>query len=124
MERHHYSRSYVAARRRFGLYRGGQLQGVAVFSQPVQEKALQALGPAALGMVTARELYTAILDAERAVEQAFGFDLTPLVARAAEFDRLAQEVRGEAKARSLLPRASGERARMCRIPRARRTLVT
>ena len=47
VERHHYSRSYVAARRRFGLYRGGQLQGVAVFSQPVQEKALQALGPAA-----------------------------------------------------------------------------
>ncbi len=33
VERHHYSRSYVAARRRFGLYRGDDLQGVAVFSQ-------------------------------------------------------------------------------------------
>jgi len=45
--RHHYSRSYVAARRRFGLYRGAELQGVAVFSQPVQERALAPLGPVA-----------------------------------------------------------------------------
>ena len=36
------------------------------------------------------------------VEQAFGFDLTPLVARAAEFQGLADEVRAEAKARVLL----------------------
>lgn len=32
---HHYSRSYPAARRRFGLFRGAELAGVAVFSQPV-----------------------------------------------------------------------------------------
>ncbi len=36
------------------------------------------------------------------IEQAFGFDLTPLVARATEFDRLASEVRAQAKARLLL----------------------
>ena len=36
------------------------------------------------------------------VEQAFGFDLTPLVARAAEFDRLAEEVRAATRARHLL----------------------
>jgi len=36
------------------------------------------------------------------VEQAFGFDLTPLVARAAEFQGLADDVRVEAKARLLL----------------------
>lgn len=44
---HHYSRSYPAARRRFGLYRGAELQGVAVFSQPVQERSLEQLGPVA-----------------------------------------------------------------------------
>lgn len=32
---HHYSRAYPAARRRFGLYRHGELAGVAVFSHPV-----------------------------------------------------------------------------------------
>src|SRR3954470_19274736 len=36
------------------------------------------------------------------IKQAFGFDLTPLVARAAEFERLAGEVRAEARARHLL----------------------
>lgn len=32
--RHHYSGSYPAARRRFGLYRGTDLVGIAVFSEP------------------------------------------------------------------------------------------
>ena len=36
------------------------------------------------------------------VEQAFGFDLSPLVARAAEFERLADAVRAETRARMLL----------------------
>src|SRR4051794_23508891 len=36
------------------------------------------------------------------IKQAFGFDLTPLVARAAEFERLAGEVRAEMRARHLL----------------------
>lgn len=36
------------------------------------------------------------------IEQAFGFDLSPLVARAGEFEALAAEVRAAAKARSLL----------------------
>ncbi|MPR06189.1 plasmid replication protein RepC [Microvirga tunisiensis] len=36
------------------------------------------------------------------IEQAFGFDLGPLVARAAEFEKLAREARAAAKARYLL----------------------
>jgi replication initiation protein RepC len=36
------------------------------------------------------------------IEQAFGFDLSPLVARAAEFEALAAEVQAAAKARALL----------------------
>lgn len=34
VERHHYSRSYPAARERFGLYRRGTVVGVAVYSVP------------------------------------------------------------------------------------------
>lgn len=37
---HHYSRSYPAARFRFGLYRRGVLSGVAVFSHPCNDKVL------------------------------------------------------------------------------------
>ncbi|NBJ13766.1 plasmid replication protein RepC [Microvirga arsenatis] len=37
-----------------------------------------------------------------AIEQAFGFDLSPLVARAAEFESLADQARAERKARYLL----------------------
>lgn len=37
---HHYSGSYPAARERFGLYRGANLVGVAVFSVPANAKAL------------------------------------------------------------------------------------
>ena len=38
---HHYSGSYPAARRRFGLYRrGGELVGVAVFSEPMNRRAV------------------------------------------------------------------------------------
>jgi hypothetical protein len=40
VESHHYSGSYPAARFRFGLYRGAELAGVAVFSVPVNDKAL------------------------------------------------------------------------------------
>lgn len=40
---HHYSGSYPAARYRFGLYTGGQLVGVAVCSQPINDKALAML---------------------------------------------------------------------------------
>lgn len=43
--RHHYSGSYPAARFRFGLYRGGQLVGVAVFSHPVNDRALTSVFP-------------------------------------------------------------------------------
>ena len=45
------------------------------------------------------------------VEQAFGFDLSPLVARAAEFERLADAVRAEARARSSCARRSPAPAR-------------
>lgn len=37
---HHYAASYPAARFRFGLYRAAELVGVAVFSVPVQTRAL------------------------------------------------------------------------------------
>lgn len=37
---HHYSRSYPAARFRFGLYRRGVLVGVSVFSHPSNDKVL------------------------------------------------------------------------------------
>jgi hypothetical protein len=37
---HHYSGSFPAARFRYGLYRGGELLGVAVFSVPAQPKCL------------------------------------------------------------------------------------
>jgi hypothetical protein len=41
---HHYSGSYVAARRRVGLYHKSDLVGVAVFSQPISNKALAIFG--------------------------------------------------------------------------------
>jgi hypothetical protein len=37
---HHYSRSYPAARRRFGLFELGQLVGAAVFSHPCNERTI------------------------------------------------------------------------------------
>ena len=37
VERHHYSGSYPAARRRFGLYQAGVLVGVAVYSVPMTD---------------------------------------------------------------------------------------
>lgn len=45
VERHHYSHSYPAARMRVGLYRGTELVGVAVFSQPASQAALAAAFP-------------------------------------------------------------------------------
>jgi hypothetical protein len=40
---HHYSGTYPAARRRFGLYRGTRLVGVAVFSVPINARSLACL---------------------------------------------------------------------------------
>lgn len=45
IETHHYSRSYPAARFRFGLYRRGHLSGVAVFSVPCNESVLTSVFP-------------------------------------------------------------------------------
>lgn len=42
---HHYSASYPVARFRFGLYRGAALEGVAVFSIPVNVKTLTSVFP-------------------------------------------------------------------------------
>ena len=42
VEQHHYSGSFPAARARFGLYRRGELVGVAVLSQPPSQAALDA----------------------------------------------------------------------------------
>jgi hypothetical protein len=44
---HHYSGTYPAARFRFGLYRGGALVGVAVFSHPCNDKVLTNVFPVA-----------------------------------------------------------------------------
>jgi hypothetical protein len=40
VEEHHYSHSYPAARRRFGLFRSGELVGVAVFSHPCNDRVI------------------------------------------------------------------------------------
>lgn len=45
VERHHYSGSYPSALERFGLYRRGELAGVAVFSYPTNDKALTNVFP-------------------------------------------------------------------------------
>lgn len=45
VEAHHYSASYPAALLRAGLYRGGELVGVAVLSQPASQAALEAALP-------------------------------------------------------------------------------
>jgi hypothetical protein len=45
VERHHYSGSYPAARARFGLYRRGELVGVAVFSHPCNDRVLTGVFP-------------------------------------------------------------------------------
>lgn len=42
---HHYSGSYPAARWRFGLFRKGLLQGVAIFSHPCNDRVLTGLFP-------------------------------------------------------------------------------
>jgi hypothetical protein len=42
---HHYSGSYPAARWRFGLFRRGVLQGVAVFSHPCNDRVLTSIFP-------------------------------------------------------------------------------
>ncbi len=43
VEAHHYSGSMGAARERIGLYRGGALVGIAVFTHPAQDKVLACL---------------------------------------------------------------------------------
>lgn len=45
VEQHHYSRSYPAARVRVGLYRLGELAGVAVFSHPCNNRVLTNVFP-------------------------------------------------------------------------------
>lgn len=45
VERHHYSGTYPAARFRFGLYRGLELAGVAVFSHPARDAVLTNVFP-------------------------------------------------------------------------------
>ena len=40
VQTHHYSGSYVADRKRYGLHRSGELVGVAVLSQPISNAAL------------------------------------------------------------------------------------
>jgi hypothetical protein len=56
VEQHHYSGSYPAARARFGLYRRGELVGVAVLSQPPSQAALIASVPLPIENVARAEL--------------------------------------------------------------------
>jgi len=49
---HHYSGGYPAARFRFGLYRAGDLVGVAVFSHPANDKVLTSVFPVAAADAT------------------------------------------------------------------------
>lgn len=42
---HHYARSYPAAKHRYGLFQGGELVGVAVFSIPTQARVLTGVLP-------------------------------------------------------------------------------
>lgn len=58
VEAHHYAHSYPAARRRFGLYRGAELVGVAVASQPMRAEVLRPFNPKAsaeLGRLVLRD---------------------------------------------------------------------
>lgn len=45
VEQHHYSGTYPAARFRFGLFRGADLAGVAVFSHPCRDEVLTSVFP-------------------------------------------------------------------------------
>lgn len=45
VERHHYSGTYPAARFRYGLYRKGELVGVAVYSHPCSDRVLTKVFP-------------------------------------------------------------------------------
>lgn len=45
IERHHYSGTYPAARFRYGLYRNGELAGVAVYSHPCSDRVLTKVFP-------------------------------------------------------------------------------
>jgi hypothetical protein len=47
IQQHHYSGTYPAARIRYGLYRRGELAGVAVFSHPCNDKVLTSVFPGA-----------------------------------------------------------------------------
>ncbi len=60
IEGNHYSRSYPAARFRYGIFQGENLVGVAVFSMPCNERALQCLPGERLERV---ELGRFVLDA-------------------------------------------------------------
>lgn len=45
VEAHHYSKDFPAARYRFGLFHRGELAGVAVFSQPVNDRTVTKIFP-------------------------------------------------------------------------------
>jgi hypothetical protein len=61
VERHHYSASYPAARKRFGLYRRGELAGVAVFSHPTNDRVLTGTFPRLATATEAIELGRLVL---------------------------------------------------------------
>jgi Replication protein C N-terminal domain len=58
------------------------------------------------------------------IEHAFGFDLSPLVARAAEFASIAETARDQRRARYLLREELGRQKRLKTLPLPIRQLVT
>ena len=95
---HHYSASYPAARWRFGLHRGGQLVGVAVFSHPCRESILTKTFPIARAR-EAVELGRFVL-----LEEVPGNGETWFLARC--FDLLRGQVRGVLSTSDPAPRST------------------
>lgn len=98
VEGHHYSRTYPAARERFGLYRRGELVGVAVFSHPCNDRVLTNVFPA-LSPLEAVELGRFVL-----LDEVPGNGETWFLARC--FELLRTEYRGVVSFSDPVPRTS------------------
>jgi len=98
IEAHHYSGTYPAARFRIGLYRRGELVGVAVFSHPVHEAVLRNVFPT-LPRLAAVELGRFVL-----IDSVPGNGETWFLARA--FDLLRDRVAGVVSFSDPVPRTT------------------
>jgi hypothetical protein len=104
VQQHHYSASYPAARFRFGLYRGAQLVGVAVFSHPSNDAVLTHVFPG-------RALDSVELGRFVLLDTVEGNGETWFLARC--FEQLRRrELRGVVSFSDPLPRTDRERGRV------------